>query len=136
MMITESPVVAYVYDRQMVPDGDALRVRMGAIVAYADVERMRIGGYWLDKGEDATSLAHRPALDFLCNKMRYDVAEGAVVRPVCLVYDVERIAVDERVRGGLIARVFAAGGIVRTVKGQWLTPDGVALHTPITGGTT
>ena len=134
MMTAKPPVtVAYVYDRHISQNKTLLQVRIDACITFIEAQRWQIGGYFLDQGEDATSLDHRPALDHLCNKMRSDASQAT--QHLCLVYELGRFANDQQVRDALMRRIFKVGGSVQTIHGQRLSPNGVLADMPTIGRT-
>jgi hypothetical protein len=124
-MTGSQSTLAFVYDRQATTNPLLLEVRLKACAAYVEKQGWSFGGWFVDRGEEALSLDHRPALDLLCNTMR---AAGADQSRVCLIYNWERFAYDLDVRGKLTKRILGLGGWVETCQGETRTPDGRSAH--------
>ncbi len=124
-MTGNQPTLAFIYDRQATRNLLTLEARLRACGDHVHKRGWGYGGWFVDRGDDALSLDHRPALGHLCNTMR---AAGADKARVCLVFDWERFAYDPDVRDVLTLRILSLGGWVETCQGETRTPDGRTSH--------
>lgn len=105
-------VVAFVYDRHTAPDGEALRCRLETCSAFARAQGWEIGGWHVDKGLDALSADHRPALEVALRLMdRLERGQSCVL----LIYSHDRLHNDRSALAKLTARVDLAGGRVVSI---------------------
>jgi len=111
---TPADAVVYVYDRHTTPNADALRRRLEACSAYARDQGWDIGGWWVDKGDDALSSDTRPALDMLLRTMG-DARDGTP--RMLLIYDWDRLHSSSTVQAKYRYHVAEAGGVTVTTFG-------------------
>lgn len=121
--MTAQRVVAFVYDRHTTPGSESLRARLEACSRYAREQGWEIGGWHVDKGDDAVTHDVRPALDAAVRLM--DRVERGRPR-VLLVFSRGRLHNHPRVQQALAARAEMAGGSVVAVMS-----DGSVLPRPM-----
>jgi DNA invertase Pin-like site-specific DNA recombinase len=119
---TPTEVVAFIYDRHTTPYPTGLRDRLETCSRYALARGWEIGGWHLDKGNDALTHDRRPALDAAVLAMQR--TQGA--RRVLLVASYDRLHNNPNVQEMLTNRIRAAGGEVLAVDTADLPTEGVA----------
>jgi DNA invertase Pin-like site-specific DNA recombinase len=119
---TPTQVVAFIYDRHVTPYPEGLRARLEACSGYALARGWEIGGWHIDKGDDALTPGRRPALDAALLAM--ERTEGT--RRVLLIASLDRLHNNPVHQGRLTARVEVAGGEVFAVDTADLPVEGVA----------
>jgi hypothetical protein len=107
--------LAYVYDRRVTLDDTLLNRRLKACARHVTRRGWRFGGWWLDVGDDALAVDHRPAFGKLLGSMQ---EAGPAAPRVCLVHDWGRLSHAPETCDALIARVIALGAWVETCAGD------------------
>ncbi|WP_407560410.1 recombinase family protein [Streptomyces sp. 184] len=107
-------VTAYLYDRTATRAAGPLDERLARCRAFAEARGWLVAGAWVDRGDDALTVDHRPAWDALVAAMRQDAA----ARVVCLVEEWDRIARPWSASASLRNRVRRAGGVTCTTRGE------------------
>ncbi|AEW95625.1 MULTISPECIES: recombinase family protein [Streptomycetaceae] len=121
--MTALPPLAFVYDRHLSGPRAQLAVRARTCADYADRRGWEVGGWFVDTGDAALTLNHRPNFERLMRAL-VGVEEGRV--RVCLVLDWDRFSSDRAKRDILVRRLVGLGARVETCFGECVVPGGRA----------
>jgi DNA invertase Pin-like site-specific DNA recombinase len=119
-MGTEQPPLAFIYDRKTSDTSSSegiLRLRLGACREWASVRGYDVAdGEWVDRGDAALRMDHRPAFERLLDAMCEARAAGRAV--LCLVNDWDRLANLALPQIDFRRKVQGAGGWTETAIGE------------------
>jgi DNA invertase Pin-like site-specific DNA recombinase len=120
MTAEKPPPLAFIYDRKTSDTASSegiLRLRLAACREWAqEIGYDTADGEWVDRGDAALRMDHRPALEQLLDAMREARTSGRTV--LCLVNDWDRLANLALPQIEFRRKIQSAGGWTETAIGE------------------